>query len=208
MLAATGDRFVSYAPGGSPEYPAARYPGMEETRDAWRAAMKIVGPASIDEFPDRVGGDSYKPHTGVDSSTIERQRYPPGPEGQELWYYRARGMGHWWPNPAQMWPGLWARFGKLDWIVERALRRMPDAEGTGRWKTFAETAEYSREYSTIISRAVAVEEAQEAGKTVLQYAPEHKVAHQFRALARELEERLAVAEAAREAAPEAELAHG
>jgi len=120
MLAATADRFVSYAPGGSPEYPAARYPGMEQTRDAWRAAMKIVGPASIDEFPDRVGGDSYKPHTGADSSTIERQRYPPGPEGQELWYYRARGMGHWWPNPAQMWPGLWARFGKTNQDVDFA----------------------------------------------------------------------------------------
>jgi chromosome partitioning protein len=75
-------------------------------------------------------------------------------------------------------------------------------------KTFAATAEYSREYSTIISRAVVVEEAQEAGKTVLQFAPEHKVAHQFRALARELEERLAVAEAAREAAAGAELVHG
>ncbi len=75
-------------------------------------------------------------------------------------------------------------------------------------QTFAATAEYSREYSTIISRAVVVEEAQEAGKTVLQYAQEHKVAHQFRALARELEERLAVAEAAGEAAPVAELVHG
>src|SRR6266496_844572 len=32
MLAATHDRFVSYAPGGSPEYPAARYPGMEHAR--------------------------------------------------------------------------------------------------------------------------------------------------------------------------------
>jgi uncharacterized membrane protein YraQ (UPF0718 family) len=35
---------------------------------------------------------------------------------------------------------LWARWGKLDWIVERALRRLPDAEGAGRWKAFAETA--------------------------------------------------------------------
>ncbi|NKQ53883.1 permease [Amycolatopsis sp. K13G38] len=34
---------------------------------------------------------------------------------------------------------LWARWGKLDWIVSRALQRMPDPEGS-RWKTFAETA--------------------------------------------------------------------
>ncbi len=40
---------------------------------------------------------------------------------------------------------------------------------------------------------------------MLQYAPEHKVAHQFRALARELEERLAAAEAAQQAAG---AAHG
>jgi chromosome partitioning protein len=72
-------------------------------------------------------------------------------------------------------------------------------------RTFTEAPEFSREYGTIISRSVVVEEAQEAGKTVLQYAPEHKVAHQFRALARELEERLAAAEAAQQAA---EAAHG
>ncbi|WP_158892778.1 permease [Amycolatopsis anabasis] len=35
---------------------------------------------------------------------------------------------------------LWARFGKLEWIVERALRRLPETEGRGRWKTFVETA--------------------------------------------------------------------
>lgn len=36
---------------------------------------------------------------------------------------------------------LWARWGKLDWIVERALRRLPDPVGRGgRWKVFAETA--------------------------------------------------------------------
>jgi chromosome partitioning protein len=73
-------------------------------------------------------------------------------------------------------------------------------------QTFAETADYSREYGTIISRSVVVEEAQEAGKTVLQYAPEHKVAHQFRALARELEERLEAAETAQQGT--AGAAHG
>ncbi|HET6500831.1 MAG TPA: permease, partial [Amycolatopsis sp.] len=35
---------------------------------------------------------------------------------------------------------LWARFGKLDWIVDRALRRLPEPDGRGRWKVFAETA--------------------------------------------------------------------
>jgi uncharacterized membrane protein YraQ (UPF0718 family) len=34
---------------------------------------------------------------------------------------------------------LWARWGKLDWIVDRALRRLPEVNG-GRWKAFAETA--------------------------------------------------------------------
>ncbi|WP_236796169.1 permease [Amycolatopsis sp. GM8] len=34
---------------------------------------------------------------------------------------------------------LWARWGKLGWIVERALQRLPD-EGRGRWATFAEIA--------------------------------------------------------------------
>jgi uncharacterized membrane protein YraQ (UPF0718 family) len=35
---------------------------------------------------------------------------------------------------------LWARWGKLDWIAERALRRMPDVESGARWTTFVETA--------------------------------------------------------------------
>ncbi|PXY27648.1 permease [Prauserella muralis] len=36
---------------------------------------------------------------------------------------------------------LWIRWGKLEWIAERALRRLPDAEGgRDRWRTFAETA--------------------------------------------------------------------
>lgn len=122
MLAATADPFISYVPGGSSVYPNVHYPGMEETRDAWLAAMKIQGPPTIDKFPDVVVGDSYTPETGLTSSTIERQRYPLGPDGQELWYYKATGMGHWWPNPAQMWEGLWAKFGKtnqdLDFAVE------------------------------------------------------------------------------------------
>jgi uncharacterized protein len=35
---------------------------------------------------------------------------------------------------------IWARWGKLSWITERALRRMPDVEYGDRWKTFVETA--------------------------------------------------------------------
>lgn len=35
---------------------------------------------------------------------------------------------------------LWARWGKLEWIAERALRRMPDIAVGNRWRTFAETA--------------------------------------------------------------------
>lgn len=36
---------------------------------------------------------------------------------------------------------LWARFGKMEWFAERALRRLPDHEpGRGRWPVFFETA--------------------------------------------------------------------
>jgi polyhydroxybutyrate depolymerase len=120
MLAATDDPFVSYAPGGSREYPAARYPGMEQTRDAWRAALGLSGAPEVDALPDLVSGDSYEPDTGRASSTLERQRFGPGPDGRELWYYKAVGMGHWWPNPTQMWSGLWSRFGKTNQDIDFA----------------------------------------------------------------------------------------
>jgi len=120
MLAATQDPSISYAPGSSRQYANAHYPGMEETRDAWLAAMKIHGPPTIDKFPDRVQGDSYEPDTHLKSSTIERQRYPLGPDGQEFWYYKAEGMGHWWPNPTQMWNGLWRQFGKTNQDIDFA----------------------------------------------------------------------------------------
>ncbi|TWH19702.1 hypothetical protein JD82_01531 [Prauserella rugosa] len=35
---------------------------------------------------------------------------------------------------------LWMRWGKLEWIAERALRRLPDVQGRRRWRVFAETA--------------------------------------------------------------------
>lgn len=114
MLGATDDPFISYRPGSSPEYPDARYPGMEETRDAWLAALGLSGTPQVDTFPDVVQGDSYEPQTGRTSSTIERQRHGPGPDGRELWYYKAVGMGHAWPSPTQTWGGLWSRFGKTN----------------------------------------------------------------------------------------------
>ncbi len=120
MLGATDDPFISYAPGGSREYPLAHYPGLEQTRDAWLAAMGLSGPPEIDKVPDVVQGDSYTPETGRATSTIERQRYRPGPDGRELWYYKAEGMGHAWPNPTQSWSGLWERFGKTNQDVDFA----------------------------------------------------------------------------------------
>jgi polyhydroxybutyrate depolymerase len=120
MLAATDDPFISYGPGSSREYPDARYPGMEATRDAWVAALGLAGPPEVESLPDRVQGDSYEPHTGRASSTIERQRYRPLPNGRELWFYKAVGMGHYWPNPNQVWSGLWSRFGKTNQDVDFA----------------------------------------------------------------------------------------
>jgi polyhydroxybutyrate depolymerase len=120
MLAATHDPSISYAPGPSRQYPRARYPGMEETRDAWLSAMKIVGQPTVDSFPDVVSGDSYEPETHLSSSTLERQRYPLGPDGQEFWYYKATGMGHCWPNPVQIWSGLWELFGKTNQDIDFA----------------------------------------------------------------------------------------
>jgi polyhydroxybutyrate depolymerase len=120
MVAATHDPSISYTPGGSRQYPDAYYPGMEETRDAWLAAMKVHGPPTIDRFPDLVQGDSFEPHTHLHSSTMERQRYPSGPDGQELWYYKAEGMGHCWPNPAQTWNALWEEFGKTNQDIDFA----------------------------------------------------------------------------------------
>jgi chromosome partitioning protein len=48
----------------------------------------------------------------------------------------------------------------------------------------------SVKFKTTISRSIVVPEAQEVGKTVFQYQPNHKVAHEYRALVREIEERV------------------
>jgi len=122
MVAATDDPFITYAGGGSREYPQARYPGMERARDVWAAALGLTGPPQVDAIPDVVEGDSYQPDTGRTTSTIERQRFGPGADGRELWYYKATGMGHAWPDPTPSWSGLWKRFGKnnqdLDFAAE------------------------------------------------------------------------------------------
>jgi poly(3-hydroxybutyrate) depolymerase len=120
MLAATADRFVSYAPGPSAEYPSAQYPGMEQTRDAWLGALGITGAPEVERLADLVAGDSHRPHTGLDGSFIEVERYPARADGGELWFYRAVGMGHWWPHPEPMWQGLWERFGKANQDIDFA----------------------------------------------------------------------------------------
>jgi poly(3-hydroxybutyrate) depolymerase len=120
LLAATADPFISYAPGPSRRYPSAHYPGMEHTRDAWLAALGIPGTPSVEILPDHVRGDSYEPDTGAATSHIERHTYPRGPRGEEFLYYRAVGAGHWWPNPAQIWSGLWPTFGKTNQDIDFA----------------------------------------------------------------------------------------
>lgn len=114
MLAATDDPFISFGPGSSREYPEARYPGMEATRDAWLGALGLEGPPAVDSVPDVIQGDSYEPDTRRTTSTVERQRFGPGDDGRELWFYKAVGMGHTWPNPIQIPQGLWSRFGKTN----------------------------------------------------------------------------------------------
>ena len=102
-----------------PSIPPRATPAWKQTRDAWLAALRIQGRRDR-QVPRRRPGRLLPPHTGLTSSTIERQRYPLGPDGQELWYYKAEGMGHWWPNPVQSWSGLWERFGKTNQDIDFA----------------------------------------------------------------------------------------
>ena len=37
---------------------------------------------------------------------------------------------------------LWVRFGKAEWIAERALARLQDHSGTNKWAVFAESARH------------------------------------------------------------------
>lgn len=54
---------------------------------------------------------------------------------------------------------------------------------------FSVDGEPSAKFKTTISRSTVVPEAQKLAKTVLQTDPSHKIAHQYRALAQEVEER-------------------
>jgi polyhydroxybutyrate depolymerase len=120
MLAATDDPFIAYGAGNSREYPEARYPGMEATRDAWLTALGLSGPPEVDQLADVVQADSYEPDTHRLTSTVRRERYRAGPDGRELWFYQAVGMGHAWPNPNQIASVLWPRFGKTNQDIDFA----------------------------------------------------------------------------------------
>jgi chromosome partitioning protein len=58
-------------------------------------------------------------------------------------------------------------------------------------ETFTIDPTHSLKFITTISRSTAVPQAQRVGKTIIQTEPLHKVADQYRMLARELEERIA-----------------
>jgi cellulose biosynthesis protein BcsQ len=78
-------------------------------------------------------------------------------------------------------------------------------------ETFTIDPSHSLKFETTISRSTAVPQAQKLGKTVLQTDSTHKVADQYRALARELEARIARIEGkgeAEETAQEPESAQG
>jgi poly(3-hydroxybutyrate) depolymerase len=107
---------------------------MEPTRDSWLRAMGITGDPQVTRLADVAAGDSYPPHSGMTSSFVLRHTYPRGPGGQQFVYYQIVGMGHWWPDPIQSWPGLWSRFGKTNqdfslaehvWDFFRSQKREP-----------------------------------------------------------------------------------
>ncbi len=58
-------------------------------------------------------------------------------------------------------------------------------------RTFTPEGERSLKFDTEISRAVAVPHAQQQGKSIFQVEPSHKVAEEYRQLAREVEARIA-----------------
>jgi poly(3-hydroxybutyrate) depolymerase len=82
--------------------------------------MGISAPPTFESFPDLVDSDSYEPHSGLTSSYIELYKYPAGSLGSEFWFYKAVGAGHWWPNPTQMFAGLWETFGKTNQDIDFA----------------------------------------------------------------------------------------
>ena len=122
MLAATDDPFISYAPGGSREYPAARYPGMEATRDAWLAALGLSGaardrPASPTSC--RATPTSRRPAARAARSNDSAIAPAAGRtralvlQGGSAWGTRGR-------TRSQSWSGLWERFGKTNQDIDFA----------------------------------------------------------------------------------------
>ena len=119
MLGATHDRFVSYAPGGSPEYPNARYPGMEATRDAWLAALRMAArrpstrsPTPSRAIPTRPHGPRHQHHRAPPLS--------PRPRRPGALVLQGRRHGPLVADPTQIWPGLWERFGKTNQDIDFA----------------------------------------------------------------------------------------
>jgi len=58
-------------------------------------------------------------------------------------------------------------------------------------KTFSPDGKKSAKFNSTISRSTVVPESQKVGRTLMQSAPAHKVTEQYRALAREVEARIA-----------------
>jgi chromosome partitioning protein len=63
--------------------------------------------------------------------------------------------------------------------------------------TFGSLPPWMRKYEATISRTTIISTAQKAGKTIFQTEPKHKVTDQFRALAKEVKERIRLAEQGR-----------
>ena len=57
-------------------------------------------------------------------------------------------------------------------------------------RTCVDPSGQTLKFATEISRSVVIQEAQRVGKTILQYQGDHHVADEYRALAREMEDRL------------------
>jgi chromosome partitioning protein len=57
-------------------------------------------------------------------------------------------------------------------------------------RTCVDAQGHTLKFTAEISRSVAIQEAQRVGKTLFQYQPDHPVADEYRAAARELEDRL------------------
>jgi chromosome partitioning protein len=70
-------------------------------------------------------------------------------------------------------------------------------------RTFTPEGERSLKFDTEVSRAVAIPQAQQQGKSIFQMEPGHKVAEEYRQLAREVEARIAEFAAKKAAGPAA-----